>query len=368
MRKNKPDVFAMTVLNMGNKPSSAIAQICLKQAAADSAQHYPKSSEIITNNSYMDDILGSVPTVEERELRTKEMTKILEEKGFFIKEWVVNKNIETASDDTNTPNSPFVDLCIEDEASPFIETVLGYRWNIVVDKFQFKVIDIEIDEGPTTRRIIIRVLNGFFDPLGLIGPFIVIGKIILRKVYALESTPGWDDPLPESIVSEWKKFVEHIPEVAKISFPRSITPTNAVGNPQLIIFSDGSKHAYGAVAYTRWKVKGGGFVSRLITSKITVAPLKIENIVRLELCSALVGSRLRKVLESELGNIQFTKVIHIVDSEIVHGMVHKESYGFNTFAGNRVGEIHRSCSPDDFFWTPGPFKHFRYHYSRCVPS
>ena len=187
----------------------------------------------------------------------------------------------------------------------------------------------------------------------MIAPFIVVGKIILRKVYALESRPGWDDPLPESIVSEWKKFTNQIPEVSKISFPRSFTPPDAVGNPQLIIFSDGSKDAFGAVAYARWQVKEGGFASRLITSKNRVAPLKIENIVRLELCGALLGSRLRKTIELELGNIQFVKVIHIVDSEIVHGMVHKDSYGFNTFAGNRVGEIHGTCSPDDFFWTPG---------------
>ena len=114
----KPDVFAMTVLNMGNKPSSAIAQMCLKEAAAHSALHYPKSSEIITNNSYMDDILGSVPTSEERDLRTSEMTKILEEKGFFIKEWVVNDSSDTTLD------TPYVDLCTENEDSPFIENVL----------------------------------------------------------------------------------------------------------------------------------------------------------------------------------------------------------------------------------------------------
>ena len=94
-------------------------------------------------------------------------------------------------------------------------------------------------------------------------------------------------------------------------------------------------------------------MSRLITSKNRVAPLKIENIVRLELCGALLGSRLRKAISNELGDIQFDKVLHIVDSEIVHGMVHKESYGFNTFATNRVGEIHRTCSGNDFLWTPG---------------
>ena len=79
----------------------------------------------------------------------------------------------------------------------------------------------------------------------------------------------------------------------------------------------------------------------------------MENIVRLEICGVLVGARLRTVIISELKQINFDRVIHIMDSEIVHAMVHKESYGFNTFAGNRIGEIQRRCSPNDFYWTPG---------------
>ena len=39
---------------------------------------------------------------------------------------------------------------------------------------------------------------------------------------------------------------------------------------------------------------------------------------------------------------------HIVDSTIVQAMVHRPSYGFNTFAGLRVGEIQQKTNPDDW--------------------
>ena len=55
--QEKPKVFAMTVLNMGDKPSPAIAQICLKQAAEDESEHFPEASAAITESSYADDIM-----------------------------------------------------------------------------------------------------------------------------------------------------------------------------------------------------------------------------------------------------------------------------------------------------------------------
>ena len=48
--------------------------------------------------------------------------------------------------------------------------------------------------------------------------------------------------------------------------------------------------------------------------------------------------------------MKFAKVYCIVDSEIVRAMIHKESYGFNTFAGVRIGEIQATTKGDDWYW------------------
>ena len=74
--------------------------------------------------------------------------------------------------------------------------------------------------------------------------------------------------------------------------------------------------------------------------------------VRIELCGAVLGSRLRVTIEKEL-KMKFEKIIHIVDSEIVYAMVHRESYGFNTFAGNRIGEIRQATKPEEWAWVEG---------------
>ena len=49
----------------------------------------------------------------------------------------------------------------------------------------------------------------------------------------------------------------------------------------------------------------------------------------------------------------FSKIFQIVDSEIVRAMVAKESYGFNTFSANRVGEIQSETQDEEWYWLPG---------------
>ena len=116
-----------------------------------------------------------------------------------------------------------------------------------------------------------------------------------------------------------------------------------------MIFSDGSPQAYGAVAYCRWKVKSGGYKSKIIAAKSRIAPLKVINIVRLELCGAVVSKRLREFVCKEV-HLKFERVIHLVDSEIVKAMINLKSYGFNTFAANRIGEIHQGSNSNEWFW------------------
>ena len=140
--------------------------------------------------------------------------------------------------------------------------------------------------------------------------------------------------------------------IYELKFYRSNTPDEAIkAEPTLVIFSDGSREAYGAVAYCRWETKNG-FESRLLLSKNRIAPLKVIDIVKLELCGALLSVRLRKFIEKEYV-LKFRKVYHLIDSQIVKAMIGKGSYGYNTLAGNLIGEIHQLSSPDDWYWING---------------
>ena len=106
---------------------------------------------------------------------------------------------------------------------------------------------------------------------------------------------------------------------------------------------------------------------RLIMAKNRIAPIKIIDIVRLELCGALLGARMRTFILDNCG-LKFEGVYHFVDSEIVKGQVGKASYGFDTFTGNKVGEIERRSQPKEWFWIPGALNVADLITRGCSPS
>ena len=89
----------------------------------------------------------------------------------------------------------------------------------------------------------------------------------------------------------------------------------------------------------------------MIAAKSRVAPIKIIDIVSLELCGAVTSKRLRESIQAKL-DMNFTRINHLVDTEIVKAMINCQSYGFNTFAANRIGEIHQATSKDEW-WLSG---------------
>ena len=56
----KPNTYAMTAVNMGDRPAAAIAQTALRKTAEEDKQEFPEAAKIIVTNSYMDDIPGSL--------------------------------------------------------------------------------------------------------------------------------------------------------------------------------------------------------------------------------------------------------------------------------------------------------------------
>jgi len=87
-------------------------------------------------------------------------------------------------------------------------------------------------------------------------------------------------------------------------------------------------------------------------AKTRLAPLKKITIVRLQLNATLLAKRIKTTIEKE-SRFEFECVYFIVDSEIVRAMIQRESYGFNTFVGVRVGEIQAATNANDWYWIEG---------------
>ena len=94
-----------------------------------------------------------------------------------------------------------------------------------------------------TKRKILSQINSVYDPFGLAGPFTGRAKIMMRQLWVSERKIDWDDPVPEEYKREWSKFFLGLFDMNDIKFERCLKPPIAVGDPILVIFSDGSDSA-----------------------------------------------------------------------------------------------------------------------------
>ena len=350
-----PDTYVITRANMGDRPAGSMACAAVRKTANNATTLFPAEAEIILNSSFMDDIIDSDDSLETVNKLTGNISNILGKVDFHIKGWTITSNCST------TGSKEFKGFG-ED-----VERVLGVTWDSQNDLLKFGVslnfsrkdsitsnAEFRVDENwPAflTKRIVLSKLNGIYDPLGLLGAFVIKGKILMRELWTADDKLSWDCKIPDEMYLRWIEFFKEMLELSKIDFKRCTKPLNAEGNPILIVFSDASKMAYGTVCYIRWRV-GGAYVSRILASKSRIAPVKVVTIVRLELLAALLGKRLRNTIEKEC-RFKFDQVIHIVDSEIVRSMIQRESYGFNTFTSTKIGEIQSGTSPSEWHWISG---------------
>ncbi|XP_033228996.1 uncharacterized protein LOC117180615 [Belonocnema kinseyi] len=149
---------------------------------------------------------------------------------------------------------------------------------------------------------------------------------------------AWDDPLPKEIHSEWVQFKDHLPSLNEIRFNRCVLARDTI-NVQMHGFCDASEKGYGACIYLRSTDKQGQHHSSLVYSKSRVAPVQTTTLPRLELCAALLLSRLYEATGSALQHVKFSQTIFWSDSTVALHWINTPPHTLKTFVSNRVAKI-----------------------------
>lgn len=358
----EPDHYCLETVTFGDRPSGIISITALHKTAEMFTTKYPKTAAMIIKDSYVDDILHSCETVSEALSKINATDEILKVGGFQMKQWVVSCDLGTTQD-----------LKVIDTE---VEKVLGMIWEPKEDQFSFKVRinfsakyknirtgpNLTVNEilekvpKPLTKRMILSQVAALYDPLGIANPFTIQCKLLMRQLITFklnnkeaEQQLGWDDPVPDEMYNQWVCLFRDMYELEKVKFKRCIKPDSAIGNPTLVMYSDASNVAYSTCAYIRFKLQNGTYSAQLLAAKSRIAPIRQITIPRLELCAAVLSSRLRNVIKKET-NFVFEKVFHIVDSLIVRSQIQKESHGFGTFVGTRIAEIQTLTDTNEWWW------------------
>ncbi|KMQ86241.1 hypothetical protein RF55_14823 [Lasius niger] len=340
---DKLETFELTTVTYGTSPASFLATRCLKYLAEIEGVHHPQAAEAVLRDFYMDDLLTGSNSLSEAKALRNQIIELLDRGGFQLRKWSSNSP-ELLQD---FPGAACQDslLTINKEAK---DRTLGLQWCSNGDYFQVTV-SINENKGRITKRSILSRIAQIFDPLGLIGPVIIVAKMLMQQLWQLQM--DWDSSIPASLHTEWLQFEREIQELNGLRVPRLVIACWPYIDIQLHGFCDASMRAYGACIYIRITDKQNNHFARLLCSKSRLAPIKCISLPRLELCGAVLLSQLiNKVLNANI--IKFNRVYLWSDSTIVLSWLRSMSSRWAIFVANRVGEIQRCTKIDDWHHVP----------------
>ena len=336
----EPTIYEFQRLVFGNTASPFCSQFVIQSHAKKHATEFPEAADSVSNSMYVDDLLDSSETVAAAKNLQQQLTTLLASAGFHLRKWVSNEAAVVES----IPESdrlPTLDLS---KAEP--TKTLGVMWESKEDLFMFRIKCPESSEMLTKRNVLSTIAT-IYDPLQFLAPFIIRAKMLMQEMWL--AGLDWDHVLPSHLATKWKKWVSELPDLSQFTIPRPLRLADPV-SVELHVFSDASKGAYAAVAYLVSSYQAGTVTSRLIASKCRVAPVKSVTIPRLELMGAVLSSRLAQGL---LKVLNVDRTFFWTDSENVWYWVHNQSKDFKPFVANRIGEIHRITSPEQWHHVPG---------------
>jgi len=227
---------------------------------------------------------------------------------------------------------------------------LGIRWNASQDYFYYCVKSVKPSISITKRQIL-SISASWFDPAGWLTPITIRPKILLQDLW--KDKQDWDICAKPLILNKWNAIVAEIPLIEKIRIPRWIC-TSPGFDLQLHGFCDASERAYCACVYIRAEDFDGRVTSHLLVAKSKVAPLQTISLPRLELCGAVLLSKLVKLVTSNL-NLKFSQQVFWCDSTITLAWLQKPPYVWKTFVANRVTQIETNVGVSN--WRHIPTNH-----------
>lgn len=320
------DVYRLNTVTYGTASAPFLSCRCLKQLAADCTDHDVK--RVISEDFYVDDMITNHDDKNKLLEICKNTSNVLATGCFPLRKWTFNfdhTNNQLAS------SIPHITKNLTLGTHSQCKT-LGLGWDNATDEFYFTTA-FENKTIPLTKRIILSAVSQIFDPLGLLSPTVIIGKVLLQKLWL--SKLEWDDPVPSDILRDWNRFVINLS--MSIRIPRHVIGDEPI-RIEMHVFTDASQTAYGTCIYIR-TISVDQITVRLLCSKGKVAPLKPVSIPRLELCGALLGARLCNKVVTSLHR-HFDLIMFWTDSTIVLGWLRMAPNLLKTFVQNRTAEIH----------------------------
>ncbi|XP_064622349.1 uncharacterized protein LOC135484645 [Lineus longissimus] len=191
----------MTVHPFGATSSPACVNFALKAAANELEDKCGKeAADYVRDDFYADDGPKSLDGITETIDIVTKSTALCSERGFRLHKFVSSEKEVLKAVPQSERGKNVQSLDLRHDELP-MERTLGIGWHVQSDIFQFS---ISLKDKPLTRRGILSTVSSIFDPLGLVAPVLLKGRLILQELCGQKA--DWDDPVPEDISMKWENW------------------------------------------------------------------------------------------------------------------------------------------------------------------
>ncbi|XP_064116610.1 uncharacterized protein LOC135222453 [Macrobrachium nipponense] len=278
----EPTEFRMAVHLFGACSSPSIANFVLKQTASDFGNGFSKGAwDTVANNFYVDDCLRAEDRQDALLSNLLEVKELCEKGGFTLMKFS-SSCVEVLSSIPREWYGKGISGFI-DGSGPNKTKALGVQWDLATDELG---VQADLVSVPRTKRSLLSAIASIYDPLGILAPVLIEGRIIVQDLCRLKI--GWDRGLDSNTTDRIRVWVNKLNQTRGISVPRclKVIGWESATLIQLHLFLDASIMALGVVAYLRVTDRWGNVSCRFIMGKARVAPLKDVSVPRLELSAA----------------------------------------------------------------------------------
>ncbi|KAL0860328.1 hypothetical protein ABMA27_009733 [Loxostege sticticalis] len=324
--------------------SPFLAMRTVRQLAQDMRPHFPDAATVAESKLSMDDLVHSIADESSAIRLSRELISLFRSGAFDLVKWTSNSQVLL----DNLPDSHRSTVDFSDDSSKNVLKVLGLSWAPVDDSFFFKTINVE---EKCTKRSILSVVARLFDVLGLVAPVILYAKLLIKELWL--SNIGWDDTPPESIIQKFSAFIQEFPLISSLKIPRHVGVLRD-STVLIVAFCDASMNGYGCVIYLHTTDPAGNITVRLLCAKSKVSPTKVTTLARLELCAAVLMSKLiRTVHETYRARHPIAGTYAFSDSTIALSWIHSLPHRWSVFVSNRVAQCQENLPPENYYHVAG---------------
>jgi hypothetical protein len=210
-------VYRWNVHLFGKTNSPCVAMMAVFTTILKNKKEYPEAFDTITVASLVDNMADSRPSAQQIKLLINQLTSFFPKHcSMHIRKYILN-NLDmmlaippedriAALQDDNVLRVIFAGT----QEPPSLK-ILGIAWNYVKDEMYFDFTTLMSPKMLLNKMELLRILHSLYDPMGVLIPFTITGKLALQMCSRQGLT--WKAKPPDDKREAWDPWMAQVQEL-----------------------------------------------------------------------------------------------------------------------------------------------------------